>query len=302
MTAKKILLSIALAATALSFAASAQETTVKPLFDYPQVPDKLTKANMRANFMVEHLWDKCDLEKTTITDVEAFHETFTDYLSFFALADKTSVDKSIKKYVERVAKNQNNLNMTVGMLQQEVLNIHSQYCSDEVYGMFVAYLSENKKVPEKLKEVLNANVAILNNSKEGAQIADLRLAKSPSGATSLYSLSPAYTVLFLNTDGCTDCSIYKVRLSADLNTNRLIEAGKISVVSVYSDSLPDLDTRLAAEPQNWSVATAPNIEGTFDMRIRPSVYVLDAEKKIVSKFVSVDNMLSLMAAIANSNQ
>ena len=45
-------------------------------------------------------------EKTAVTDLAAFHNTFTDYLSFFALADKAVVEKSIKKYVERVAKNQ----------------------------------------------------------------------------------------------------------------------------------------------------------------------------------------------------
>ena len=31
-------------------------------FEYPSVPDKLTKPAMSANFKVEQLWDKCDLE------------------------------------------------------------------------------------------------------------------------------------------------------------------------------------------------------------------------------------------------
>ena len=111
-------------------ARAAEPTAPATLFEYPSVPDKLTKPAMRANFMVEHLWDKCDLEKTAVTDLAAFHNTFTDYLSFFALADKAVVEKSIKKYVERVAKNPTNLNLTVGMLHSDVLNLRSQYCSD----------------------------------------------------------------------------------------------------------------------------------------------------------------------------
>ena len=110
-------------------ARAAEPAAPATLFEYPSVPDKLTKPAMRANFMVEHLWDKCDLKKTAVTDLAAFHNTFTDYLSFFALADKAVVEKSIKKYVERVAKNPTNLNLTVGMLHSDVLNLRSQYCS-----------------------------------------------------------------------------------------------------------------------------------------------------------------------------
>ena len=128
------------------------------------VPDKLTKPAMRANFMVEHLWDKCDLEKTAVTDLAAFHNTFTDYLSFFALADKAVVEKSIKKYVERVAKNPTNLNLTVGMLHSDVLNLRSQYCSDEVYTMFADNIAAAKKVDKALKAKLQAQAAVLANS------------------------------------------------------------------------------------------------------------------------------------------
>ena len=132
-------------------ARAAEPAAPATLFEYPSVPDKLTKPAMRANFMVEHLWDKCDLEKTAVTDLAAFHNTFTDYLSFFALADKAVVEKSIKKYVERVAKNPTNLNLTVGMLHSDVLNLRSQYCSDEVYTMFADNIAAAKKVDKALK-------------------------------------------------------------------------------------------------------------------------------------------------------
>ena len=39
-------------------ARAAEPAAPATLFEYPSVPDKLTKPAMRANFMVEHLWDK----------------------------------------------------------------------------------------------------------------------------------------------------------------------------------------------------------------------------------------------------
>lgn len=289
-----------LAATLTAGTAVAQEPTApKPMFEYPSVPDKLTKPAMRANFMVEHLWDKCDLEKTDITDLPAFHDAFTDYLSFFALADKQVVEKSIKKYVERVAKNTTNLNITVGLLYSEVMNIRSQYCSDEVFCMFADNIIASKKVSKELKAKVQANADMLRNSAEGAQIADMPLRQSPAGAASLYGLTADTTILFFNADG-VDSSIYKVRLSASIAASELIKAGKLRIVSVYSGDAADVEAKLASEPTDWEVAYVANAPQLYDQRIRPAVYVLDKDKKITVKFVAVDNMLQALENVAHN--
>lgn len=291
-------------AALLPFGAVAQLTgTAEPLFEYPQVPDKLTKINMRSNFMVEHLWDKCKLDKENITNLESFHETFTDYLSFFVLADREVVVKSVEKYVEKVAKNANNLNLTIGMLNAEVLNIRAQYCSDDVYQMFATCLIDNKHVPKEMKEMLEANVRMLANSTVGAAMSDIPLRKSPVGASSLNGLSSEFTLLFFNSDGCVDCSIYKVRLSANLSANRLIDSGVLAVVSVYPDGLSD--PKMDSEAQNWNVATLPGYRTDYDMRIQPAVYLLDKDKKIVDKFFTADDLFQLLEGIEyskNNNQ
>lgn len=299
MKIKNILQVLALAATLTVGTATAQETTAPAqMFEYPTVPDKLTKPAMRANFMVEHLWDKCDLEKTDITNLPAFHDAFTDYLSFFALADKAVVEKSIKKYVERVSKNQTNLNITVGLLYSEVINIYSQYCSDEVFGMFADNIVASKKVSKELKAKIQTSADMLKNSAEGAQMADFPLRQSPAGAASLYGLTADTTILFFNADG-VDSSIYKVRLSANIAANDLIKAGKLRIVSVYSGDT-DVDAKLASEPSDWEVAYIANAQQLYDQRIRPAVYVLDKDKKITVKFVAVDNMLQAVENVAHN--
>lgn len=286
---------VAVVAALLSLPAVAQEaSTVKPLFEYPEVPEKLTKPNLRANFMVAHLWEKYPLDKEPIADAASFHETFTDYLSFFTIADRDEVEKSIKNYVERVAKNERNLYLTVGILDAEVLNIYGSFCSDDVYTMFAKYLTDNKHVPGELKDVMKDNMRVLANSTVGTAVADMPLAKSPSGATSLAGIASEYTILFFNAPDCVDCSIYKVRLKANLAANTLIEAGVLSIVSVYPEGQTD---GIDGEAANWNVASLPDFDKAYDMRIRPAVYFLDSEKRIVAKFVEIDNLLSTLEGI-----
>ena len=270
------------------------------LFEYPTVPDKLTKPEMRANYMVEHLWDKCDLEKTSIADLEAFHDAFTDYLSFFSVADKAVVEKSIKKYVERVVKNPANLNITVGLLQSEVYNMLSQYCSDEVYGFFVSNIVAAKKAPKDLKDWLQRNVNTLTSSAVGAQVADFPLRQSASNAASLYGLTAETTVLFFNVPDNIDCKIWKVRLNASLSAGELIKINNLKIVSVYSVDNSEMDNLLASEPEGWEVANLPDAAEKFDQRLRPTIYLLDKDKKITAKFVGVDDLLTAFDAVAKS--
>ena len=124
------------------------------LMESPEVPDKLTKPNLRADYMVEHLWDKVDLEKTAITDRQAFVDAFTDYLSMFAVADVPEVEKAVAKFVNRIQKNSSNLQLLLDALEVLVYDPRSQYCSDDVYQIFGAELEKCKNVDAQRRRVI----------------------------------------------------------------------------------------------------------------------------------------------------
>ena len=179
-----------------------------------------------------------------------------------------------------MSKNPTNLNLTVGMLHSDVLNLRSQYCSDEVYTMFADNIAAAKKVDKALKAKLQAQAAVLANSAVGATVADFPLRQSPAGAASLYGLTAGTTILFFNSDGCIDCSIYKVRLSASIAASSLIKEGHLRIVSVYGSDPAAVESKLATEPADWEVACIDT--AAYDQRLRPAVYVLDSDKKIKS--------------------
>lgn len=289
---KRVFISIACCvALALPFAGNAAE----PLFEYPQVPDQLTKVNMRSNFMINRLWDECKLDKEVITNIESFRETFTDFLSFFPLADVDEVDKAVKKFVDKVAKNEANLRTVAGFLDSEVYNPMSQFCSDDVYLIFARHLIDNKKVDDGLKNVLQENAAKINNSRINSVFGDMPVSKGGAGAA-LHSLQSQYTVLIFNVDGDFDTSIYKLRLSTDVVTGRLIKNGAVNVVSIYSNRTKDK----SGDDALWYTAMVPDMERVYDLRLQPSVYLLGADKKIIAKSPAIEQVLSLMAQLGNS--
>lgn len=277
-----------------SFGVHAQSglSSVEPLFEYPKVPDQLTKVNMRSNYMVLHLWDECPLDKEDITNVESFRETFSDFVSFFVLADYDEVEKGVKKFVDKVAKNKTNLNSVLGFVDTEIFAPQSRHWSDDVYTIFAKALLDNRKVDKNVKAMLETNLQMLANSKLDTQLGNLTFVKPRDGKASLYDLTSEYVFVFFN-DGSVDDSIYKLRLNTDVATNTLIKNGNISIVSVYSGTTPD--AKLEGEPENWYVAKLDNMQQTYDMRVKPTLYILSKDKKILAKSPAVSQILGMTA-------
>ncbi len=277
-----------------SFGVHAQSglSSVEPLFEYPKVPDQLTKVNMRSNYMVLHLWDECPLDKEDITNVESFRETFSDFVSFFVLADYDEVEKGVKKFVDKVAKNKTNLNSVLGFVDTEIFAPQSRHWSDDVYTIFAKALLDNRKVDKNVKAMLETNLQMLANSKLDTQLGNLTFVKPSDGKATLYDLTSEYVFVFFN-DGSVDDSIYKLRLNTDVATNTLIKNGNISIVSVYSGTTPD--AKLEGEPENWYVAKLDNMQQTYDMRVKPTLYILSKDKKILAKSPAVSQILGMTA-------
>ena len=277
-----------------SFGVHAQSglLSVEPLFEYPKVPDQLTKVNMRSNYMVLHLWDECPLDKEDITNVESFRETFSDFVSFFVLADYDEVEKGVKKFVDKVAKNKTNLNSVLGFVDTEIFAPQSRHWSDDVYTIFAKALLDNRKVDKNVKAMLETNLQMLANSKLDTQLGNLTFVKPRDGKATLYDLTSEYVFVFFN-DGSVDDSIYKLRLNTDVATNTLIKNGNISIVSVYSGTTPD--AKLEGEPENWYVAKLDNMQQTYDMRVKPTLYILSKDKKILAKSPAVSQILGMTA-------
>lgn len=131
-------------------------------------------------------------------------------------------------------------------------------------------------------------------------MADFSLRQSASNAASLYGLTAETTVLFFNVPDNIDCKIWKVRLNASLSAGELIKINNLKIVSVYSVDNSEMDNLLASEPEGWEVANLPDAADKFDQRLRPTIYLLDKDKKITAKFVGVDDLLTAFDAVAKS--
>ena len=100
------------------------------------------------------------------------------------------------------------------------------------------------------------------------------------------------TILFFTDGECIDCIISKARLSTSVPLNSLIDEDRVKVVCVATKKYTAewaADARTWAN--NWEIVASENALDVFDVRLSPSIFVLDEQKCIANKNITVEMLL-----------
>lgn len=266
-------------------------------FEYPQAPESLTTLSQRANFVVEHFWDRCNL-KSAFSSRDKMAKAFRDYVTYMQFATKDTTITSINKLIKEVQKKPKNM-LTLAQIAEETLYGDSAlFWSDELYLQFTNAVIKTKKISKADKARYEHHAKILTNSLTNSTLPNFEY-EIPNGEKQQFdSIKAPAIILFFNDIDCTDCQLAKVRLATDINLNKLIDLGVIKIVSIYpGEANEEWKMEASNYPKNWIVGACNDIYDMFDMRVIPTIYQLDENHKIIAKNLNVDGILSIVRNI-----
>lgn len=264
----------------------------KTLFVYPQAPDTITSFQDRANYVIQRFWDNFNVSKP-IVDVAAFDGAFQDYLNFFPHAHKTVVLNSIKSLMNKAQSNNANFLLIARCAEKNLYSSQAVFASDEAYMPFAEAVVKNKSIKKDIKEYYRQQIEKINQNMVGALCPELNVTGINGKKEKLSTLlGDKLTILFFNDGECFDCSLERLRLSTNVNINNLIAEGNLKVVCIapkkYNKEWAE-DAKTWAD--NWTIVASDDADKVFDLRISPCIYMLNEEKKIAEKNVTVNMLL-----------
>jgi len=295
---KKLILTTAIAAVALCVPATAwgqdaASATAQTLFAYPQAPDTCSTLESRCNYIITHFWDNYDYSRP-ITDDVAFENTFRDYADFFKYAHRNVVKASIRDFVNKSQANAGNMLKVATVAERSLFSKDAEYWSDEVYVEFAKPLAACKQLPNDVRNRLKGQLERINGNQVGA-VLDFEYTAADGTRHRLSELTgKSFIVLFL--DDSADSSIGRVRLSTDVALNALLESGEATLVCI---TLCDYSTAWSEQAATynplWVAGCNRQLADKIDLRGIPSCYVLDGERKIANKQLSVESLKAVVS-------
>lgn len=253
-------------------------------FDYPVAPDTCSTLESRCNYIVANFWNNFNIAKP-ITDDAGFNAAFRDYINFFKYAHRNIVMSSVRDFIFKARANTSNLIRVGQVAEASLYGPNAEYWSDELYIEIARLMSESTTLKNADRNYYKHQIEVIGKCVEGNVLPEMEL-NMQSGKSKLSSIeAEAYLVFF--SDASTNSVIDRTRLSTDIGVGQLIEQGQVKVVQIFIGK-PDNDW-YANQPAEWVNATVERVE-TIDLRSVPSCYILDKDRKILTKNVSVDDV------------
>ncbi len=261
------------------------------LFAYPMAPDTCSTLESRCNYIITHFWDNFDISKP-ITDDLAFEQTFRDYVDFFRYGHRNIVLSSVRDFVNKAQANTSNLVRVGEVAERALFGSDAEYWSDEVYVAFIKPLAGVKALPRTLRDHYATQLAQINSVQVGATLDfDYTGLDGQKHRLSELPESQSYILFFINDD--TDSMIGRLRLSTDVAVNAMLADGGTTLVCLCLNKYSaDWAKTAAGYADNWVIGCGEDLARNLDLRVLPCCYVLDGQRTIVNKSLSVEALMS----------
>ncbi len=260
------------------------------LFAYPLAPDTCSTLESRCNYIITHFWENFDISKP-ISDDMAFERTFRDFVDFFRYAHRNVVLGAVRDLVNKAQSNTANLQKLGEIAERALYGTEAEYWSDEVYVAFARTLAASKQLPRQIRDHYAEQLTRINSVQVGA-ILDFEYVGLDGLKHRLSDVeAKSYVLLFI--DDSTDSMIGRLRLSTDVAVNALIDQGETTLICLSMNKYsPDWSSTASAYADNWIIGCGENLIRDLDLRAFPCCYLLDGQRTIVNKSLSVETLMS----------
>lgn len=299
---------IYLAAT-LTLSAAAQTTAttdtivIPPLFEYPTVPDTITSWTNRSNWLATHFWDNFDAKSKSVGQIPLNH-AFHTYIIPLQYSELPIAQKSIDNLLNRIQKNPGLLVQFAKAAQYNCYDVATaEQIIDDVYIPFVQALLKNKKVPKIHKSRFQAQLTPLLNTRIGEKIHPFPII-APSGTESTFAHDGKYSLIMFADPTCVQCKTSRIQIENDSRLVPYIANEQLSLhyIVINPDELPESwQSYTSHYSDKWHKAASPDCDEVIDLRINPSIYILDKEGRLILKNSTLQHTLATLASLLSND-
>lgn len=186
--------------------------------------------------------------------------------------------------------------MAIRVVRTYLYDPNSPMRNEDLYLPFVEGLAESAFTPDSLRESYRREVRMCSMNKAGEKVHDFVFRTLQGKNIRLYEVPGDFTMLFFSNPGCTACKEIIDQVNYLQPIVEAINSGKLSVVNVYIDEdLKAWRDYAVHYPASWYSGYDPEFiirkDEIFNVRAIPSLYLLDAEKRVVMKDAPTDRVL-----------
>ena len=270
---------------------------------FPQVviPAAYTDPDERISYAIEHYWDgffggdgRTDSARVLGVPKGEVEQALANYIGVLGRAPLPQAGKAVSGLFDALAakqaadtSNRVYLAMTE-MVARYLYDPNSPLRDEDLYLPFVQKMAASPLTREDMRTAYRYEAQMCALNPRGSVAPDFVMTLRGGTQVRMHSVRAERTLLFFSNPGCHNCKEIIDALQADGNVLNLIREGRLAVLNIYIDE--DLDawrSYLPIYPKEWlngyDAAHILRQDVLYNIRAIPSLYLLDAEKRILLK-------------------
>lgn len=264
----------------------------------PQVPAELRTPGERAVYIAKHFWEAMDWRDTTLTRDRAFMEqSASNFYSLFGLTDSITASQAVAEMLAGASVSPETYKTVAEIAELYLYEPYSPVADDEAYAVVVdRFLADGKLDEAAMMRLEDAHQTLMKN-RVGHKATDFEFVGRDGRRRRLSDETGRndFTLLMFYDPDCHDCAALEKHLAeSPLPAQKGVG---IVMISPYGEQDGLWRSHAATMPEGWTVGLTDEgfeDEGLYDLKITPTVYILDRESRVVRKNVvpdSIDDIL-----------
>lgn len=270
-------------------AAQAQGRPEGVPFRLPDVPDELVAPEDRAAYLAVHYWDHFDFADTSlIARPEVTEQAFVDFVSILPYA--RNAQAAVDTLYRRAAVDRRMVYHFIELGDKYLYEPNSPMYNEELYILVLRALLANPALDEAdlIRPRYRLEMALKN--RPGDVAADFAYVDREGRVGRLSEIEAPYLILYFNNPDCDDCRRTKALFVTSSVINHRLQQGELAILSVCVEGKTSAWVN-TVYPDGWIDAVDEgrrlSQDQTYDLKAMPTLYLLDAAKRVILKDVSV---------------
>lgn len=266
----------------------------KPLtFTLPEVPVMLQAPEDRLNFVVQHYWDNFDFKDTAyIHEPDVTEQALVNYMDLLTRVPSTLSDSCLVRTMQQTSQEKKMLNYFAETFRRYLFDPNSPLRNEELYEPVSRFLAASSLTDEAARSRAQHDLKLIGMNRVGSIAADF-IYTLPSGAQKrMHDIRSPYTLLLFYNPDCHGCAetLAAMKASETLNNPGILK--QVKILAFYPDEDREVWAQHQTEiPAGWTNSYDKDLtvltKELYDLKAMPTLYLLDKDKKVVLKDVTV---------------
>ncbi len=255
----------------------------------PTAPPITLRDDQKRDYLRYHYWDGFDFSDSLYLHKSDSIQNLALFAQFIhIISDKTKDQAPIDTLMRKAAISRSMLDYFAWMAREVLYDPNSPLRNDELYipileaQIAAPFYNEYERISPQYE------LKMVSQNRVGQRANDFEYTTVNGKTERLHAIKAEYTLLFFYNMGCEMCRALQEEILTSPMLTEMSENGRLRVLALY----PDRDVKGWAEyqeriPKAWingyDNSQSIDNEGLYNLTAIPSLYLLDAKKRVMVK-------------------